>query len=181
MPKEYYCKNFIEGNICGEKDIDKFEIGRYSICKKCRNKSIVDKTNQRKQLDLIDKVKKIDPKENIQDVVEYIVKYKNFGYGNSILQNIENLMEENHLILETNDNIKNITDNLSKNFLEIDKTMEQITLAFNLMRNKIYEVESEFLEFKKSIDVNLIKTRLKDLENFKRDILDEKFQKENNS
>jgi hypothetical protein len=174
MTKEYYCKYSLGGKECGENNPEKFEKSRYKICKKCRIKSISDKSFQRRHIDYIDKVKKIDPEEEIQTVVEYSIKCKNYGLEYSILDNIEKLNDNVKTISEKLNSNEEIRNELLKNFIEIDKNYQQVKIAFNLMREKIYEREKESIDFKKNFDIMNIAKRLKDLENFQRDILDEK-------
>jgi hypothetical protein len=173
MTKEYLCKNTINEIICGEENPENFIKGRYGICKKCRSKMVSEQNQKRKYIDIIEKVKKIDPKEEIQMVIEYSIKNKNYGLQKSILSNIEKLNDENKIIIEkvnTLDKSKNI---LFENFDELDKNFQQSKIEFNLMNEKIYKIDEEFKEFKKTIDIVSMLNKIKDLENFKRDMLDE--------
>lgn len=174
MSKEYYCKYSLGGKDCGENNPENFEKSRYKICKKCRIKSISDKSFQRRHIDYIDKIKKIDPEEEIQTVIEFSMKCKNFGLECSILDSIEKINENNKTLSEKINSNEEIRNELLKNFDELDKNYQQVKIAFNLMREKIYEMDEEFNEFKKKIDIENILKRIKDLENYKRDELNEK-------
>jgi hypothetical protein len=181
MTKEYFCKNTTNGIECGEKNPMNFFEGRYGICKKCRSKMVNEKAQQKKYIDSIEKIKKIDPKEEIQTVIDYTLKYKSYGMEFSILDNIYEINKQNKILIE-NMNCINIDKKILFDNIELlDKYQNQISIAFNAMRNKIEEINLEILEFKRLVDIETIKNRLKDLENFRRDILDEKFRKENNS
>ena len=63
MPKEYFCKQLKELEICGENNPDKFEPGRYSTCRECRknfvkdyNKGIREEERKKKEGEIIDKI-----------------------------------------------------------------------------------------------------------------------------
>ena len=40
MTKEYYCNNIIDSKECGETEPEKFTLGRYTKCRKCRNEAV---------------------------------------------------------------------------------------------------------------------------------------------
>lgn len=181
MTKEYLCKNTINEVICGEKNPEKFIKGRYGICKKCRSKMVSEQNQQRKYIDIIEKVKKIDLKDDIQIIFDYNVKYNKYEMESSILDSIYELNKENKKIVESIKYISIDKNILFENFDKLDKFQKLMANAFNIMKTKIEELDSELSQFKKDIDINSIKNRLKELENFKRDILDEKIQKEINS
>jgi hypothetical protein len=66
MSKIYFCKNILNGNICGITDPENFEIKRYSICKSCRIKKINEKKKEKKQEELDERLKSIDPNKDFQ-------------------------------------------------------------------------------------------------------------------
>jgi hypothetical protein len=66
MTKEYHCKYFTNEIMCGEKDVENFEKGRYNICKKCRIKYITEKSLQRKKIEETFDNKKIQ--ESFQNI-----------------------------------------------------------------------------------------------------------------
>ena len=56
MAKEYYCNNIIDSKECGETEPEKFTLGRYNKCRKCRNEvvkrhqqKLKDEHNKRKE------------------------------------------------------------------------------------------------------------------------------------
>lgn len=177
MPKKYFCK--FEG--CGEIDPENFENGRYSTCKKCRIKGITEKIYQRKHLELIDKIRKIDPEEEIQMVVDYSLKNKEFNDGFSVLENIVKITEDHKKIVEEINTSKINKDKLFQNFDELKSNYEQVRIVFNAMKNRIEDLEFDLLQFKNKIDLEFIYERLKSLENYRRDCLNEKIMNQNNS
>lgn len=70
MPKAYLCRQFRDGNMCGETDPAQFSPGRYSACKYCRNniakRTMVDK----KVKNLNENVDHMDPDQNIRFLIE---------------------------------------------------------------------------------------------------------------
>ena len=97
MPKDFFCKRIEDNNICGEKDPEKFEKGRYSICKECRRKetykSIKKKRdkeqedNDEKELETIEK----EPNNTI------LIFYKN---QTQLLEKIKKLEIQNKELFE---------------------------------------------------------------------------------
>ena len=155
MPKEYFCRNRIDNIDCGETEIEKFEKGRYSICKKCRIQKISGKNSQRKHLDILDKIKKIDPKEEIQTVVEYSLKYKNFNFENSIFDNIQKITEDNRLIIEDINTQETHKNKLFQNLDNLEKKYEQVRVVFNLMKERIQDLELDIIDIKKKINIDI--------------------------
>jgi hypothetical protein len=179
MPKSYFCNKITDGIQCKDINPENFEKGRYSICKKCRIKNVMENKSYRNNMELYDKVKKIDPKEELQLVVEYSLKNKNFTGELSIFDNIEILNKNNKELIEKIDLESNDKQKIIQNFDKLEKNHEAMRLAFNSMRDTVVYLDSELTLLKRNIDIDTLFKRIKDLENFKRDLLDEKFMKEN--
>jgi hypothetical protein len=174
MNKKYFCKSKINDEECGETNPENFEIGRYSTCKECRSKNITQKSVQRKNLEIIDKVRRIDPGEEIRTVVDYTINHKAFDGDFSIVESIKNINEQNRKILEKISVTDTDKNEIFQNFENLETKLGRVGIAFNTMIKKIEDLEYELIEIKKKSNLDLIFERLKDLENFKRDCLDEK-------
>lgn len=87
MPKQYYCDKFLEDkSVCGEKDPEKFETGRFSSCRACRVKANNLYVKQKKDEKVKEKFKTIDSDNNIKCLIEdTIVKYPIYN-GCTIVQ-----------------------------------------------------------------------------------------------
>jgi hypothetical protein len=70
MPKEYLCNKIINGKFCGETNPDNFPKGRYSVCKKCKNKEMSEIRQKKKEENDKEKVKKIDPQLDFKKLIE---------------------------------------------------------------------------------------------------------------
>jgi hypothetical protein len=179
MPKRYFCKEIKDNKQCGETNLEKFEKGRYSTCKDCKSKYVLRKITERKNLELFDKVRRIDPEEEIRTVVDYALNIKSFDGDFSIVESIKNINEDNRKILEKINTSKVDKSKLFQNFDDLESKYDQVKIVFNIMKEKIESLESEvseikISEIKRKSDEELILNRIKDLENARRDYLDEK-------
>jgi len=162
MSKSYFCNKITDGIQCKDTNPENFEKSRYSICKKCRSKSIMENKSYRNNLELYDKVKKIDPKEEVQLVIEYSLKNKNFIGELSIFDNIEILNKNNKELVEKIDLEVNDKQKIIQNFDKLEKNYEAMRLAFNSMRDTVVYLDSEIIHLKKKIDTDSIFKRLKE-------------------
>jgi hypothetical protein len=167
MTKQYFCKNVIDTIPCNESDPDNFVKGRYSICIKCRNSKNRQTMKDKKVKETKDEINEVDNGKNIQKIVDYSLKNKNFTDGTSLYETIQKINEENKVL------VKKI-----EVFEKFEKNYEKIINAFNLMKLKIENLESELIEHKRKNDNTLLSERLKNLENFRRDFLDDKFKQQ---
>jgi hypothetical protein len=83
MSKEYYCNQRIGKEVCGESDPSKFQKGRYSSCKECRNKYIRNYNKQLreeekivKKMEITDKIteNKGDLGNNVHNLIVHILE-----------------------------------------------------------------------------------------------------------
>ena len=72
MSKQHFCKKYKDNILCGEKDPEKFEKGRYSICNDCKKKQIYAIQKAKKEKQKIDEVKLNEIKNPID--IQFIVK-----------------------------------------------------------------------------------------------------------
>jgi hypothetical protein len=127
---------------------------------------------------LKDKVKKIDPDDDIQQIIEYTLKNKNFMDDLSVFECIENISEDNKIILERINIEKSDKDKLFQNFEILNKKYEEMKNGYTIMKTKIEELDSEIVILKRKNNCDLeFEKRLKSLENFRRDILDKEILK----
>jgi hypothetical protein len=71
MTKNHFCTKFKEnGDICGEKDKEKFGEGRYSICKECRKLETKRQRDKIKDEKKEEKITKIDPDDDLSWLIE---------------------------------------------------------------------------------------------------------------
>lgn len=81
MPKTYFCKQYINGEACGESDPSKFIEGRYSTCRECRSRLQKKYTNKK----IEEKVEQIDPKQQIRWLIEDTIKKSLLIRGKTIV------------------------------------------------------------------------------------------------
>lgn len=147
MPKDYFCNKLLDnGDICGERDPTKFQIGRYSSCKSCRS-SFVLKHNKTKNTDKKEeKINKIDPDVNLRWLIEDVIKTKPLVKG----QTIEELLNffDNEMTI-------NLTKQEQQNrrfieiFIQHEKDMTELLNKIRELENKTKELKNEIHELKK--------------------------------
>lgn len=105
MPKIHFCKNFNNSIQCGEKDPEKFEKGRYSICKSCRSKNSGEARKDKKKDEMEERLKIIDPDEDFK----FLFRYQKITLDNkhSIRDVIRSIFNENKQIKEELSQIRN--------------------------------------------------------------------------
>ena len=94
MPKKYFCKYLEDFQVCSESRSEYFEVGRFSICRKCRAKK--NKLSKDKKIESLieERNNKIDPSKDIRYLIEDIIlKYPLFG-GKTILERFEDDEQE---------------------------------------------------------------------------------------
>jgi hypothetical protein len=72
MSKQHFCKKYRDNILCGEKDPEKFEKGRYSICNECKKKQIYAIQKAKKEKQKIDEVSLNENKNTID--LQLIIK-----------------------------------------------------------------------------------------------------------
>jgi hypothetical protein len=70
MPKTYLCTKIFDGKECGETNPENFPSGRYSVCKKCKNKEMTEIRKKKKQDNVKERLKKIDPELDFKKLIE---------------------------------------------------------------------------------------------------------------
>lgn len=89
MSKQYFCKKGFDGMICGETKIENFEKGRYSICKKCKNRQCVEiqKSKRLKNLEL----ETINTVKEAKDIAKNVILKVPLLNGETIIKNFEDI------------------------------------------------------------------------------------------
>lgn len=129
MTKEYFCKNVINDNVCGETDPELFDTNRKSYCIKCRrimnneyNKKKLAEKRKQEKLEQIEKknneVRLIESKVELTTEVNYInliydainhhIVHKDGQTIPKYMDNMDSLLTD--VAMETNDNTKDIND-----------------------------------------------------------------------
>ena len=146
MSKEYYCKQIIDLEFCGETNPENFDPGRYSSCKSCRkklnkesSKKIRENARREKEMDNIEKIDnaKGNLGQNIRNlIVDTIHTYPIFE-GMNILQRIE---KREFSISEHMESIQN-------KFSKYDLLIENITKESKKIKeeNIFLKNENEYL------------------------------------
>jgi hypothetical protein len=144
VEKSYYCKQMKEGYSCGETDPEKFQKGRFSACKECRN-SYIREYNKR-----------LYEEEKLVKKMEIPVKITE-GRGD-LGKNVHDLIIN---ILETYP-LKDIGIALPIKFQDIEIEMvqdytrhknriDELEEKFNKLQSKILNLEKENQDLKKEI------------------------------
>jgi hypothetical protein len=136
MPKEYFCDKQLEnGVICGERDVSKFIEGRYTSCRKCRNKIMSEYNKSRTEGRKEKEMDKIDPDKNIRLLIEEVVcKYPLIDGKYNISEKFKSTEED-------------ISDIIIKTFVDF----ERINKKFDSMQLHIQSLEKEIVDLKSKL------------------------------
>jgi hypothetical protein len=145
MPKEYFCTKLNDLEIpCGERDVSKFNEGRYSTCRSCRLKSMSEynktKTNKSKE----QKNKLLDPDYNIRCLIEDTIKRVPISSDQTIVERIENNEFDISEMVSTN---YAFTSKTSEKLETIEKQIEIMSKCIKTMASML--PEDKFEEIKK--------------------------------
>jgi hypothetical protein len=91
MPKVHFCKKLVNGNICGQRDPDNFESGRYSICKECKKKEIYAIQKSKREKEKLNEVISIDSVIKSSDIKDTVLKVPLLN-GETIKENFEGVI-----------------------------------------------------------------------------------------
>jgi len=138
MSKQYFCKRILEaGYVCGEKDIKKFEPGRYTVCKACRLKYMSDYNKNRRNIALNERMDELDPDKKIRAVVEDTIVRIPLLDGKTIQQRMDDNEEEISNVIEFNYvsdlNLREFIEKTNKTILVLQKRIEDLEIK---LRNK---------------------------------------------
>jgi hypothetical protein len=151
MPKTHFCKNFIDFVQCSETNSDKFEFGRYSICRKCRSLN-----SCKRKLEIQENIKDEKIKEQIKEViknedliedktiVDFVIDSRKIVSDVAQNSHIYKIKKEhiNQNFNSFNENIKNLSIQLSS-LNELVKNLEQ--------RVKFLEIDNQ--EMREKLDI----------------------------
>jgi hypothetical protein len=140
MPKVYFCKKQENEVICGETNIDNFEKGRYSICKECRKKELKQYKEKRKEIDLIEKKKNVDPSSNIQWLIENTIETKPIIEGKSIIVSLEETKRKLDECIEGDSWRKT---NINTNFEMLNNRMHMYKERCESLETRVHILESK--------------------------------------
>jgi hypothetical protein len=127
MTKKYFCKYVSDYEICGETSPINFEAGRYTICKKCRNKK--NRENKEKKITSMieEKNNKIDPSCNLRHLIEDTILKIPIIHGYNIVEKFE----------EDDIETSNITTKMHSNFDILFKRIDCLEKYIKLLELKI--------------------------------------------
>lgn len=135
MPKQHFCKTIQEDTICGEKDPEKFESGRYSICKKCRTKATNNIVKKRRELEKEARLEEIKSNMSILDIAKDTFLKVPVKNGETIEQNFDSVIRSlNKIELEQTNNINLMNMNISlfqKKQNEFQKNYEDLKKKYD--------------------------------------------------
>lgn len=136
--KEYFCKQINGLEVCGETNPEMFPLGRYSSCKKCRNKSVREHLQELRQVE--------KEKENI----EYLEKFEN---PNDIKMFVHDTILRYPLIegKSVNRCIEDIENDILFGFKNVDNTFKEYNSLIEKLSKKVEEVITENQLLKKEI------------------------------
>jgi hypothetical protein len=127
MPKVYYCNKSIDGETCGETNQDNFETGRYSTCKKCRNKMNIEYHKSKKEEDKDNKNSMIDPDFSIRSLIEDTINKTPFINGISIKQKFNEVDDNNtETLIACSNKIDFLLDKIEKMEKHIRKLEDRL-------------------------------------------------------
>lgn len=136
MPKKHFCKQYRNEVLCGEKDPEKFEKGRYSICNECKKKQIYAIQKAKKEKQKIDEVISIGSSIKGEDLKDIILKVPLYN-GETIMENFKSVIDSiDNQRIKHNDsvNIMNLTisvfqknqNDLQKKYDDLNKKYEDL-------------------------------------------------------
>jgi hypothetical protein len=152
MSKVYYCTKVSDFRTCGETDPIKFEVGRYSTCKSCRNKIVRERTKERKVLDSEETHNKTDPSHNIRNLIMDIIKYTPIMYNKSIIEKFEdNDNDISEVLTKCTEDLDKYKIHVKNDILYLSRHIEFFDEYRKQTKNEISNLMEEIKELKKEI------------------------------
>lgn len=149
MPKQHFCKKYNENILCGEKDPEKFEKGRYSICKECKKKEIYAIQKSKREKQKLNEVITIDSVVKGEDLKDTILKVPLYN-GETIMENFKSVIESiDNLRIKHNDsiNIMNLTISIfQKNQNELQKKYDDLQKKYEGVMKYCADMRAYLLE-----------------------------------
>jgi hypothetical protein len=146
--KIYLCKQIKDSKICGETNSEKFQKGRYSSCKECRNsyirdynKRLYEEEKSVKNMNLTKKITdgKGDLGKNVHDLIIHILEtYPLDGIGIALPMKFEDLETER---------IQDYTRNKDR-IDELEIEIERIQKKFKILETENQDLKKEIYELK---------------------------------
>ena len=135
MPKQHFCKNIENNIICGEIEPEKFEKGRYSICKKCRTRTTYNIVKKKRETEKEVKLTEIKSNISITDIAKDTFLKVPVKNGETIEQNLDSVIR-------------------SLNKIEMDRTndVNLMNLNITLFQKKQNEFQKNYDDLKKKYD-----------------------------
>jgi hypothetical protein len=149
MSKVHFCKKYVDNVLCGERDSDKFEKGRYSICKECKKREI--RLIQKKKSGNAENVLSIESiikEESLKDTVLKIPLYN----GDTIMENFKSVIDSiDNLRIKHNDsaNILNLSISIfQKSQNELQKKYDDLKIKYEELMKYCVDIRTYLLENK---------------------------------
>jgi hypothetical protein len=159
MSKEYFCKQMNGLELCGETDPEKFSIGRFSSCKKCRNnyakeyhKKVKEDLRNEKEMEHIEKIDSNNGNlgQNIKNlIIDTIHQYPLFE-GVTINERIE---KGEKITSEYMINIQDKFNKITNMINNIDKENKMLKIENDHLRKEIILIK-KILQEEKIYDFN---------------------------
>jgi len=152
MPKVHFCKRVEEGIICGQTDPEKFEVGRYSICKDCRRKETYISIKKKKVDDKEIKIEKIFSGVDLSEIAKDTFLKIPINNGETMGQNLESLTRSiDKFKIEYNENNNIINMNLSlfqKSQNDFRKKYDDLHKKYDDLKEKYDKLEKYCFDIK---------------------------------
>lgn len=163
MPKVYFCDKIFEGKVCGETNQDKFEKGRYSLCKECKKKQVYQIRKSKKEEDKDKKIKEVDLEGNLREIAADTIMKIPLKNGDTIQENFKDLSREISSVRESHNDQINITnrnfdaftiryDNLYKKYESIEKKYRELVEYYGQLAAYINKPQENFFEQRKALN-----------------------------
>lgn len=148
MPKQYFCKNIINDIVCGETESEKFEKGRYSICKKCRAKSTYDIVKKKREKEKEVKITEIKSSISITDIAKDTFLKVPVKNGETIEQNLDSVIRSLNKIEMDRVNDTNI---MNMNITLFQKKQNEFQKKYDDLKNKYDELMKYCISIQKYV------------------------------
>jgi len=151
MPKIHFCKYYNEFIQCCETNPEKFEFGRYSICRKCR---IIQ--NSIKRISKNEENKKEKIKETIKDVLdtEDLVEGKSITeFLNDSHKIVSDMAQNSYVYKVRREEINKFFELVCKDIDNLRKTMKELIVENDNHRKRIKFLESDVEKLNEKLNI----------------------------
>jgi hypothetical protein len=150
MPKIYRCNKIDEtGNICNETNENNFNEGRYTTCKKCRLKFMIDYNKLKKEEKQNQNTTKIDPDNHIRELIEDTISNVSL-IKNQTIPNIIRRLEK-----DITEECLNFEDKIKIFEAKFEDSIKKFEDKISSLENENIALKIQLLNFKECIQKSL--------------------------